>query len=97
MDPRLLADWIERLAPGLVLFARQRCVAAEDVVQDGFVQLARQNRPPDDVRAWLYRVVRNEVLMLGRGEARRRRRESRACSSEVWFSSDMRQAIRQKL
>ena len=43
--------------------------AAEDVVAEAFTRLvgeARAGRMPDDVRAWLYRVVSNLVMSRGR-------------------------------
>ena len=53
-----LARLIDANAAPLVLYARQWCEAAEDVVQEAFLKLVRQSRPPVDVVAWLYRVVR---------------------------------------
>jgi RNA polymerase sigma factor (sigma-70 family) len=43
--------------------------AAEDLVAEAFLRLVREahaGRTPDDVRAWLYRVVANLVLSRGR-------------------------------
>ena len=43
--------------------------AAEDVVAEAYARLvreARAGRMPDDVRAWLYRVVSNLVMSRGR-------------------------------
>ena len=42
--------------------ARQWCAEPEDVVQEAFLKLAGQSKEPDDVVAWLYRVVRNGAL-----------------------------------
>lgn len=39
---------------------------AEDLVQEAFVRLLRQPTQPENVRAWLFRVVRNESASLGR-------------------------------
>ena len=48
---------------GLVLYARQWGVFhAEDVVQDAFLKLLREEPFPDSPRAWLYRVVRNASI-----------------------------------
>ena len=85
MTPRQLAELVAAHAAALVLYARQWCACAEDVVQDAFVKLAQQTAVPDQPRPWLYRVVRNEALLAARRLARRRRREERASTGEVWF------------
>ena len=63
-DPEALIGWFEAHAAGLVLYARQWLdrAAAEDAVQEAFVRLTLQPRPPDNVKAWLYRTVRNEAI-----------------------------------
>jgi RNA polymerase sigma-70 factor (ECF subfamily) len=43
--------------------------AAEDAVQDAFLRLARETQSgwtPDNVRAWLFRVIANGVISRGR-------------------------------
>lgn len=85
-DPQLLARLYRLHAPALRLYARQWGGAAEDLVQEAFVCLARQGSPPDNGRAWLYRVVRNQALTAARTAARRKRREERASAPEAWFS-----------
>jgi RNA polymerase sigma-70 factor (ECF subfamily) len=87
MEPTVLGQLYRRHAPALRLFARQWGDGAEDLVQEAFVRLARQVPPPENVAAWLYRVVRNGALAARRGAARRRRREQRAGSPEEWFGS----------
>ena len=42
---------------------------------------------PDQVAAWLYRVVRNAAISAARSRKRRQSRETRATSNEAWFSS----------
>lgn len=70
----------------LVLFARQRCAAPEDVVQEAFLKLFRQDRWPDDAVAWLYRVVRNLSLNSNRRQARLARREASVAGERPnWF------------
>jgi RNA polymerase sigma factor (sigma-70 family) len=76
MTPRQLAELIDRHGPALVLYARQWCAVPEDVVQDAFLKLVRQGRPPEDAVAWLYRVVRNGSLDAAKMARRRHRRES---------------------
>jgi RNA polymerase sigma-70 factor (ECF subfamily) len=69
----------------LVLYARQWCDAPEDAVQDAFLKLVRQRKPPEDVVAWLYRVVRNGALDAAKMARRRQRRESAAARPVRWF------------
>src|SRR6187431_2501170 len=60
--------------------------AADDVVQEALIKLARQSPPPDEPKAWLYRVVRNAALTMRRGASRRRRHETDAAAErDAWF------------
>ncbi len=87
MGPEQLSRLVDDYAAALVLYARQWCAAAEDVVQEAFVKLAAQRAPPDNVAGWLHRVVRNGALAAGRAERRRRRHESDAARrSPSWFA-----------
>src|SRR5262245_59229267 len=86
MDPQRLGLLIDQHAPALALYARQWCRCADDVVQEAFLQLASQGREPDNVVAWLYRVVRNGAVSAARAEQRRRRHETGAAAlSRPWF------------
>src|SRR5262245_6877163 len=85
MGPERLARLVDEHAAALVLYARQWCAAPEDVVQEAFVKLAAQRRPPDNVAGWLYRVVRNGALSAARAGRRRRRHESAAARTPDWF------------
>jgi RNA polymerase sigma factor (sigma-70 family) len=85
MTPAQVARLIDKHAAPLVLCARQWCMEPEDVVQDAFVKLVRQNRPPDDPVAWLYRVVRNGAIDAAKMARRRQRRESSAARPVRWF------------
>jgi RNA polymerase sigma-70 factor (ECF subfamily) len=85
--PEYLAQLFDAHAAALVLYARQWCHAAEDVVQDAFLTLARQSLLPGRIVPWLYRVVRNGALAANRRERRRRTRETRASAPELWFSA----------
>src|SRR4051812_41102971 len=84
MSPPDIAQLIDAHAAPLVLYARQWCDAPEDVVQEAFLKLVRQHRPPEDVVAWLYRVVRNGALDDAKMARRRQRRES-APRPARWF------------
>jgi RNA polymerase sigma factor (sigma-70 family) len=87
IDPTILARLYRQHAPALCLWARQWGGAAEDLVQNAFVQLAQQAPPPEHVLGWLYRVVRNEALAAHRSATRRRQRERRASPREAWFAT----------
>jgi RNA polymerase sigma-70 factor (ECF subfamily) len=86
MGPEVLARLVDEHAAALVLYARQWCPAPEDVVQEAFVKLAAQRRMPDQVAAWLHRVVRNGALSAARAARRRRRHEAEAAArTPGWF------------
>jgi RNA polymerase sigma-70 factor (ECF subfamily) len=74
MDATRLALWVDRLGAALVLYARQWCDCPEDVVQEAFVRLVAAD--PDNVPAWLHRVVRHAALDAARAARRRRAHES---------------------
>lgn len=77
IDPADLAAWYDAYAPALVLYARQWVApgAADDVVQDAFVQLIAQRRRPGNVKAWLFTVTRNAAISQLRSRRRRELRE----------------------
>ncbi len=86
MEPDRIGALIDRLGPGLGLFARQWCDSPEDVVQDAFVALATLPDEPNSPASWLYRAVRNGAINAGIAERRRRRRETAAgCRAASWF------------
>jgi RNA polymerase sigma factor (sigma-70 family) len=92
IGPDILGRLYDEHAAALLLFARQWCDAAEDIVQDAFASLARQKTMPDRVVPWLYRVVRNGAISASRQSRRRRRREERAAgllgaSADNWFAA----------
>lgn len=75
-------------AAALVLYARQWCAAPEDVVQEAFLKLVAQKQLPDNVVAWLYRVVRNGALDAARAARRRRQHEAVAAArTPLWFTA----------
>jgi RNA polymerase sigma-70 factor (ECF subfamily) len=85
MNATEFAQLIDATAASLVLYARQWCDAPEDVVQEAFLKLIRQRRPPDDAVPWLYRVVRNGAIDSARIARRRERRESTVVQTAHWF------------
>jgi RNA polymerase sigma factor (sigma-70 family) len=85
MSPHEFARLVDTHGPPLILYARQWCQAAEDVVQDAFLKLLAVRRPPENLVAWLYRVVRNGALDAGKTARRRQQREFAAARPERWF------------
>ena len=79
IDSANLSRWFDAYCPSLVLYARQLLPAgwAEDVVQDVFVRLVAQRAAPENVKAWLFRAVRNAGVSSLRSRRRRRQRERR--------------------
>lgn len=86
IEAATLSQLYRQHSAALLLYARQYCNFAEDVVQDAFVKLATTAPPPEQVVPWLYGVVRNVARTGNRSLHRRRRREDRASSSELWFA-----------
>jgi len=86
VTPEQLARIIDGQAAALALFAAQWTSSADDCVQEALVQLVRQRKCPDNVTAWLYRVVRNKAISARRAQQRRLKHESAAAgSSAAWF------------
>jgi len=86
VGPELLGELLERHGAALELSARQWCDTPDDVVQQAFVQLARQSEAPEQIVAWLYRVVRNAALSAARSQQRRKRHEAAAAElARPWF------------
>ncbi len=86
LGPDDLGPLVDRHAAALVLFARQWCAAAEDVVQEAFLKLMEQRREPASVAAWLHAVVRNGAISQGRKEQRRKKHETQAGAQlRTWF------------
>lgn len=87
MRPEELGHLIDSHGAALTLYARQWCLAPEDVVQEAFIKLMQQRQRPEQVVAWLYRVVRNAALSAARAERRRRQHENTAAArTPLWFT-----------
>jgi RNA polymerase sigma-70 factor (ECF subfamily) len=80
MGPEELGRLVSDHAAALVLYARQWCAAPEDVVQEAFIKLVSQTRPPAQVVPWLFRVVRNGAISAARSQRRRRHHEGVAAT-----------------
>jgi RNA polymerase sigma factor (sigma-70 family) len=86
LTAELLAQLIDAHAAALELFAAQWSQSPADVVQEAFVELARQPQRPQNVAAWLYRVVRHRAYDEHRADVRRRRHEAAAAAkNDRWF------------
>ena len=77
VDAELVGRLLDELGPALALYAAQWTDAADDCVQEALVELARQATVPQNMRAWLYRVVKHRALNTARSARRRREREQR--------------------
>jgi RNA polymerase sigma factor (sigma-70 family) len=98
MDSERLGRLIDQHAAALELYARQWCEATEDVVQEAYLKLARQPRPPEKPAAWLYRTVRNGAINAGVAESRRRRHESGAAAAgRGWFQAPAEDSVPEAL
>lgn len=95
MEAAELSSWFDAHAAPLVLYARQWLypAAAEDAVQECFVRLMLLHRRPDNVRAWLYRAVRNEAITQWRSGRRRAEREQHAARDEPCFDAALGDAV----
>jgi RNA polymerase sigma-70 factor (ECF subfamily) len=69
---------IDQHAAALELYASQWCRCPEDVLQEALIELARCDRQPENLVAWLYRAVRCRAINAGRADRRRRHHEGRA-------------------
>ena len=84
-----LAQWYEAHGTELMLYARQWSPdqQAEDIVQDAFIKLLKQRTCPDNVRAWLFSVVRNASISTVRRLQRRRAGQESLHRQSLWFES----------
>jgi RNA polymerase sigma factor (sigma-70 family) len=86
VGPELLGRLFDRHAAALELYARQWCASPDDVVQEALILLAAEPHEPQDVVAWLYRVVRTRAINASRSSRRRKQHEAAAARAETaWF------------
>jgi RNA polymerase sigma factor (sigma-70 family) len=86
IDAELLGRLLDEHGAALALYASQWTGAADDCVQEAFVELARQREAPAHAVAWLYRVVKHRALNAARGARRRREREARVMADRFAVS-----------
>ncbi len=74
-----ISDLAEKQGAALVFYAGQWTLSeAEDIVQNAFIHLIRQNDSrgrPENPIAWLYKTIRNEAISRWRSESKRKIRE----------------------
>jgi len=89
ISQKQLAKWYEAHGTELMLYARQWSPdqQAEDIVQDAFIRLLKQRKCPDNVRAWLFRVVRNSSISIMRRLQRREAGKKFLRREDLWFES----------
>jgi len=78
--PTIIEGVVRAHGSALTLYARQffkggNFHAAEEVVQEVFHRLSRQERLPENLVAWLYAAVRNGAISAARSDRRREKRE----------------------
>jgi len=82
MSPTTLTGLLDRHFGPLVAWTGLRDGSAEDVVQEAFVRLSGQAKPPDNPVAWLYATTRHLASNERRASGRRARRERMAAGTE---------------
>ena len=94
MSAEQLAALIDEHSAALTLLARSLCDCPEDVVQEAFIKLSQQMPWPDQPRAWLCRVVRNQAFNARRATRRRTQHEdSAAAVAQPWFRSNAEELV----
>ena len=78
INAELLGHLLDDHGSALALYAAQWTDAADDCVQEALVELARRATAPQNLRAWLFRVVKHRALNLARSTQRRHKRENQA-------------------
>jgi len=89
---RHLSEYFDAFGPALVLYARQWVGddASGDLVQNAFLSLMAQANPVQNVKAWLFRAVRNAALNEIRHRRVKREHSRRvAATGQAWFESGL--------
>lgn len=100
MEQSVTASEIGKLLSGhgaaLELYASQWTNQPEDCVQEAFIALAQQRKRPDQLVAWLYRVVRNQAINASRSSRRRLNHERLASLLVQHSPADLVEALEEK-
>jgi RNA polymerase sigma-70 factor (ECF subfamily) len=75
LNAQRLQELIDHHGPALALYVQRWCRGVEDAVQEAFIQLARQDPPPQIPVAWLYLAARRRAMNQARSEQRRARHQ----------------------
>ena len=88
LDQESFSKLLDEHGAALVLYAQHWCRNPEDVVQDAFIRLMRQQPFPANIVGWLYCVIRNDAISASRSHCRRTRHETAAAAGkEQWFKT----------
>ncbi len=85
-----IQQYFTEYSAGLCLYARQWLGNyAEDVVQEAFVKLISQKNMPVNIKAWLYRTVRNDCISrLRKKQVRDKAVQKLKVDGKLWFQPD---------
>lgn len=78
ITPAELGNLLDQYSQPLTVYASNWTRAGEDCVQEAFVELAALNQRPENLTAWLFKVVRNRAINMYRSAQRRRNHERSA-------------------
>jgi len=90
MEPTKLSFWYDKCNAELLLYGRSLLGVhgAEDVVQEAFLSLMRQHKEPENIRAWLFRTVRNAAIsQMRRRHCRQKHQKLLSAVQKSWFES----------
>ena len=89
-----LRQIFDQYGGSLALYARQWSFQPEDALQEGLIELAKQDPEPIDSVAWLFKAVRFRAINLQRAEQRRGKHQLKAVEQQPdWFEPDMNQGM----
>lgn len=86
LSPDIWNSLLQRYSRPLAIYAAQFSIDGDDVVQETFLELFQQPTAPENVVAWLYKVVRHKSISAIRSNRRRQQREQQKSQrSANWF------------
>ncbi|HUP81886.1 MAG TPA: hypothetical protein VM260_25265 [Pirellula sp.] len=88
INPKQLDEILSRHGPALVLYARQWSPLPDDALQEALCDLVQTDVAPNDIIAWLYKVIRCKAMNLSRSERRRNGYQRNAAEQrDEWFEN----------